>query len=189
MLLPIVSYGHPNLRKMSVDITPDHPGLTKLIADMFETMYASNGVGLAAPQVNQQIRLFIIDAEIYSDEVPEAKGFKRVFINAHIIEETGEPWLYNEGCLSIPGVHEDVERLPNILIEYVDENWVEHKERFNGTIARIMQHEYDHLDGVLFPDHLSPIRRMLIKKKLTDITKGIVSVKYKMIFPNLKKRN
>lgn len=187
MVLPIVAYGHPNLRKISVDISPDYPDLNKLILDMFETMYSSNGVGLAAPQVNKQIRLFIVDAEPYADEIPEAKGFKKVFINARITERKGDLWFYNEGCLSIPGVHEDVERESELEIEYLDEKWQHCKEKYNGTIGRIIMHEYDHLDGKLFTDHLSSIRRMLLKKKLTDISKGEVNIKYKMIFPNKKK--
>lgn len=189
MLLPIVAYGHPNLRKICVDIDKDYPELEKLIADMFETMYASSGVGLAAPQVNRQIRLFIIDAKPYSEENPEKEPFKKVFINAHILTEEGEPWTFSEGCLSIPDIHETVERKPNVRITFYDESFVFHDEIYDGFAARIIQHEYDHLEGVLFVDKINPLRRMLLKRKLQDITKGEIDVAYKMIFPLLKRRS
>jgi len=188
MLLPIVAYGHPNLRKICADIDKDYPELEKLIADMFETMYASNGVGLAAPQVNRLIRLFIIDAKPYSEENPDKEPFKKVFINAHILNEEGIPWNFNEGCLSIPDIHESVERKPNVRITYYDESFVFHDEVFDGFNARIIQHEYDHLDGILFVDKINPLRRLLLKRKLQDITKGNIDVAYKMVFPQIKRR-
>jgi peptide deformylase len=188
MLLPIVAYGHPNLRKICVDIDQDYPELEKLIADMFETMYASSGVGLAAPQVNRLIRLFVVDAKPYSDENPDKEPFRKAFINAHVVEEDGDPWAFSEGCLSIPDIHEDVVRKPRVRITYYDEAFVFHDETYEGTIARIIQHEYDHLDGILFVDKINPLRRLLLKRKLQDITKGEIDVAYKMIFPLLKRR-
>ncbi len=160
MILPVVAIGHPNLRKLSVDITPEYPGLQQLIADMWETMYFSVGVGLAAPQINKQIRLFVIDATPYEKETPETKDFKKVFINPKIVEEKGEEWAFSEGCLSIPDIHE---------------------------VARIIQHEYDHLEGVLFVDKIHPLRKIMIKRKLQEIAKGITEAKYKMIFPPKKR--
>lgn len=188
MILPIVAYGHPTLRKTAVDIEPDHPGLKELTDNMFETMYSSDGVGLAAPQVNQSIRLFIIDASHYADEQPELKDFKKVFINAHILEEEGEEWAFNEGCLSIPEIREDVLRQPRVRLQYQDENFKKHDEVFEGIAARIIQHEYDHLDGILFVDKVNSLRKILLKRKLNDISTGKVNVPYKMIFPSLKKK-
>ena len=188
MILPIVAYGHPTLRKVAVDIEPDHPGLKELIDNMFETMYSSEGVGLAAPQVNQSVRLFIIDASHYADEQPELEGLKKVFINAHIIEEEGEEWVFNEGCLSIPDVREDVSRKPKIRMQYVDENFEPHDEVFEGIAARIIQHEYDHLEGILFVDKINSLRKILLKRKLNDISTGNIDVSYKMIYPNRKKK-
>ena len=188
MILPIVAYGHPTLRKKAVDIEKDHPGLDVLIENMFETMYASDGVGLAAPQVNEGIRLFIIDATPFADEKPELSGFHKVFINANIVDETGEPWTFNEGCLSVPDIREDVIRRPDIRIQYYDREWNFHDETFTGIPARIIQHEYDHIEGSIFVDRISPLRKILLKKKLSDITNGNIEVSYKMIFPGQQKR-
>jgi peptide deformylase len=182
MILPIVAYGDPVLKKVAEEIDSDYPGLDKLIEDMYETMYSSKGVGLAAPQINKSIRLFIIDASPFADEYPELEGWKRTFINPRILEEEGEEWDFNEGCLSIPGIREDVERKPELILEYEDENFELHEEKFDGIIARVIQHEYDHLEGILFTDHLSPLKKRLLKGKLTDISKGIVDVNYKMKF-------
>ena len=191
MILPIVAYGTPILRVVSKDITPDHPNLTQLIADMWETMYSSNGVGLAAPQVNRDIRLFIIDstqvfANLEEDEktkYPDGPGLKQVFINAHIREVDGDEWSYNEGCLSIPKIREDIFRAEEVTLDYADENFEPHTTTFNGITARIIQHEYDHIEGKLFIDYLKPLKRKLLKSKLDDITKGKINVDYKMSFP------
>jgi len=191
MILPIVAYGTPVLRAKAKDITPDYPGLEKLIADMWETLYASNGVGLAAPQVNRDIRLFIVDSEqLFANQeeedkgkYPDEPGRRQIFINAKIIASNGEPWNYNEGCLSIPKIREDVMRPETVTIEYVDENFISHTETFNGLTARIIQHEYDHIEGKLFIDYLKPFKRKLLQGKLADITKGKIKVDYKMVFP------
>ena len=191
MILPIVAYGDPVLRMMGKDITPDYPGLPKLIEDMWETMYASNGVGLAAPQINRPIRLFVVDSlqviqGLDADEkkdYPDDKGIKQVFINAYIRSLNGEDWPYNEGCLSIPKIREDVMRPEEVEIEYVDENFVSHVETFNGITARVILHEYDHIEGKLFIDHLKPLKRKLLKGKLDDISKGKIRVDYRMSFP------
>ncbi len=185
MILPIVAYGDPILKKVAKDITKDYPELDKLLVNMFETMYNANGVGLAAPQVGKSIRLFIVDASPFADEEENQhlKDFKKIFINAEIIEEEGEEWPFNEGCLSIPKIREDVLRLPKIRIKYQDENFKKHDEEFDGMVARVIQHEYDHTEGVLFIDHINPLRKRLLKAKLTDITKGNISVDYKMKFP------
>lgn len=191
MTLPIVAYGANILRKTAVDIAADYPGLDKLIADMWETMYYSNGVGLAAPQINKDIRLFVVDsAQIFehqeSDEkgtYPDEPGIKKVFINAHAVSLDGEEWAYNEGCLSIPKIREDVMRPRAITLEYLDENFQSHTETFIGLTARIIQHEYDHIDGKLFIDYLKPLRRKMLQGRLADITKGKVQVDYKMLFP------
>ncbi|MBA3828481.1 MAG: peptide deformylase [Taibaiella sp.] len=191
MILPIVAYGHPVLRKVCDDIAPDHPGLKKFIADMWETMYHSSGVGVAAPQVNKPIRLFVIDTIQIVDGFDEEekrkyateKGIKKVFINAHKIEETGEPWAYNEGCLSIPKIREDVHRPENVRMRYMDEHFKEHEEEFDGVTARVILHEYDHIDGKLFIDYLPQLKRRLIKKKLDDISAGKVKTDYRMLFP------
>ena len=190
MILPIVAYGSPVLRKVCDDITPDYPGLDKLIADMWETMYNSNGVGLAAPQINAPIRLFVMDSEqIFlnqeedeKDDYPDAPGFKGVFINAHITKLDGEEWSYNEGCLSIPKIREDVYRNEEIVIEFVDENFQPQTKTFNGITARIILHEYDHIEGKLFIDHIKPLRKKLLKRKLDDISRGKISVDYRMLF-------
>jgi peptide deformylase len=191
MILPIVAYGSPVLRKVCDDIDNDYPGLEKLIADMWETMYASNGVGIAAPQVNKNIRLFVIDSEqIFKnmdedddDDYPDEPGFKGVFINAHIAAQNGEEWLYTEGCLSIPKIREDVSRKESVTLSYVDENFEPHTKTFNGITARVILHEYDHIEGKLFIDHIKPLKRTLLKRKLDDISRGKVQVDYRMVFP------
>ncbi len=192
MVLPIVVYGDPVLRKIGVEIEKDHEGLEQLIADMFDTMDAANGVGLAAPQVGKSIRLFVVDgtpfSEVDEDEESELspkelavlKTFKKVFINARILKEDGTEWKFNEGCLSIPKLREDVFRKPKIKIEYLDENFKKHIEEYDGIPARIIQHEYDHIQGVLFTDKISPLKRTLIAGKLTDISKGKVNADYKI---------
>ena len=187
MVLPITAYGHPTLRKVAEEIDKDYPDLQQLVSDMYETMYATHGVGLAAPQVNLPIRLMVMDATPYSEEDPAAKDFKRVLINPKIVEESGEEWTFNEGCLSIPDIREDVVRKPSIRIQYYDEDWQFHDEVYNGVMGRIIQHEYDHLEGVLFVDRISSIRKMLLKRKLADISKGEIDVDFKMIFPLKKK--
>jgi peptide deformylase len=191
MILPIVAYGSPVLRKVCDGITPDYPGLDKLITDMWETLYNSNGVGLAAPQINLPIRLFLIDSEqIFEnqdedekDDYPDAPGYKGVFINAHIVELNGKEWAYNEGCLSIPKIREDVDRNEQVTLEYEDENFVTHTKTFNGITARVILHEYDHIEGKLFIDYIKPLKRKLMKRKLDDITKGKIKVDYRMVFP------
>jgi peptide deformylase len=192
MILPIVAYGHPVLRKVAEEIDPDFPGLEKLIDNMWETMYGSNGVGLAAPQVNKSIRLFVIDTEqmfanMEDDEkadYPDKPGFKGVFINAHIQELAGEEWAYNEGCLSIPKIREDIIRNERVTLEYQDANFETHTTTFRGLTARVILHEYDHIEGKLFIDHISLLKRKLMKGKLSDISKGKISVDYKMTFPD-----
>lgn len=187
MVLPVVAYGHPTLRKVSQEIDKDYPGLSELIADMYETMYTTNGVGLAAPQINRNIRLFVVDATPYAEDSEKANGFKKVFINPRIIEEKGEEWQFNEGCLSIPDIREDVVRKPVVRIQYYDEDFQYFDEVHDGVLARIIQHEYDHLEGILFVDKIASIRKMLLKKKLADITKGHINPGYKMIYPQRKK--
>jgi len=195
MILPIVAYGDPVLKKEAEEIDKDYPGLEQLIADMFETMYAAQGVGLAAPQIGKSIRVFIVDGSPFADEEgeepdPKAHGieaFKKVFINPVIEEEEGEDWSFQEGCLSIPKIREDVYRKEVVHISYYDEYWNFYEERFEGYQARIIQHEYDHIEGVLFTDHLSPLRKRLLTKRLANISKGEVRVDYKMKFPALKK--
>jgi peptide deformylase len=190
MILPVVAYGHPVLRKMCEDIGPDYPELKKLIADMWETMYNSNGVGLAAPQINRAIRLFVVDTEQIVEnfddedrkEYPNEKPIKQVFINAHIIEESGEEWSYNEGCLSIPKIREDVYRHARVRLSYMDEQFKEHEQEFDGITARVILHEYDHIDGKLFIDYLKPIKKRLIQKKLNDISAGKVKTDYRMMY-------
>ena len=190
MILPIVAYGAPILRQVAKDITPDYPQLDKLIEDMWETMYASNGVGLAAPQINRPIRLFVMDSEqIFANQDEEDKGMyddepgiKKVFINAYIKELEGEEWAYNEGCLSIPKIREDVKRPEEVVLEYFDENFESHTETFTGLTARIIQHEYDHIEGKLFIDYLKPLRRKMLQGKLNDISKGKIRMDYKMMY-------
>lgn len=190
MILPIVAYGAPVLRSVCKDITPDYPQLDKFIEDMWETMYASSGVGLAAPQVNRDIRVFVIDSkQIFGGmeegdktKYADVPGIKQVFINAHIKSLNGQEWSYNEGCLSIPKIREDIYRNEEVTIEYLDEKFEPHVETFNGITARVILHEYDHIEGKLFIDYLKPLKRRLIKGKLEDISRGKVTVDYKMSF-------
>lgn len=196
MILPIVAYGMPVLRKTAVDIPKDYPQLQQFIGDMFETMYASSGVGIAAPQVGKSLRLFLVDTspfvngdrddddEFTEEEREQLQHLKKVFINAKIVEEEGEEWVFNEGCLSIPKIREDVSRKPKIRIQYYDEQFNFFDETYEGIAARVIQHEYDHIEGKLFTDRINPLRRRLLKGKLADISKGKVSVTYKMQFPN-----
>lgn len=186
MKLPIIAYGDPVLKKKALDISADYPELAKLIDDMFETMYAANGVGLAAPQIGLSIRLFVID--ISDKEEPGLEDFKKVFINAQILQEDGTLWDFNEGCLSIPDIREDIKRLDTIRISYYDENWNKHEETYSGLAARVIQHEYDHIEGKLFTDKLSPLRRAMIKSKLDSISRGAIRVGYKMKFPAASKK-
>lgn len=179
MIRPVYIYGSSVLRKVAPDIPPEYPNIKELINDMFETMYHSDGVGLAAPQIGLSIRLFVIDATPFEEDDEEVKGFKKVFINAKIVERSGERKLFNEGCLSIPNLREDVERDDVIRMQYLDENFEPHDEVFSGIRARIIQHEYDHLEGILFTDKVSPIRRQLLRNKLAGITKGRFSIDYK----------
>lgn len=179
MILPIYLYGQPVLRKVAQDIAPDYPDLKNLIETMFETMYKSEGIGLAAPQVGLSIRLLVIDLTPMADENPEFKNFKKVMINAHLVDSDGEDILLDEACLSLPGIHEKVARKSKIRMKYLDENGVEHDEVYQGYLARVIMHEYDHLDGKLFIDHVSPIRKQLIKGKLNLIVKGKARCDYK----------
>ncbi len=181
MILPIYIYGHPVLRKMCASINKDYPQLNDLIANMFETMYNANGVGLAAPQIGKDIRLFIVDASPFAEDDPELEGFKKVFINAKITDQNGEEWSMDEGCLSIPGLNAPVSRQDEITITYRDENWVEHTDTFTGYAGRIIQHEYDHIEGILFPDRCKPMRRRLLSGKLAKIQKGIFKQNYKVV--------
>jgi peptide deformylase len=189
MILPIRAFGDAVLRKKCHDIKKDHPELQSLVDNMLETMHSANGIGLAAPQIGLDLRLFIVDVsplaedEDYEDIAEELKDFKKVFINAKILEESGEEWKFNEGCLSIPDVREDIKRKETILIEYFDENFVKHTDTFSDIRARVIQHEYDHIEGILFTDHLSSLKKKLVKGKLLKISQGEVSVTYKMRFP------
>lgn len=202
MILPIVAYGDPVLKKEAEEITKDFPDLQRLITDMYETMYHASGVGLAAPQVGKSIRMFIVDGSPFAeddddehdddDEGPDPRAvgienFKKVFINPIIEEESGEEWGFHEGCLSIPKIREEVFRKEKIHVSYYDENWKFHEESFDGYAARIIQHEYDHIDGILFTDHLSPLKRRLLTKRLQNISKGDIKVDYKMKFPAIKR--
>ena len=194
MILPIVAYGDPILRKVGVEIDKDYPQLEALIANMKETMYNASGVGLAAPQIGKSIRLFLIDASPFAEDEDlddedraALKTFNKVFINAQIIEEEGEEWAFNEGCLSIPDVRQDVFRQPKVTFEYQDEEFNAHTEVLEGLAARVFQHEYDHIEGILFTDKLSSLKKRLIKKKLENISKGKINADYRMRFPNLKK--
>lgn len=194
MILPIIAYGDTVLRKVASDIDEDYPKLEELIANMWETMYNASGVGLAAPQIGLPIRLFLVDTSPFSDddeltkeEQKQLEGFKQVFINANIEEETGETWSFNEGCLSIPDVREDVSRQGTIKITYLDENFKKHSKTFDGLLARVVQHEYDHIEGVLFTDKLSSLKKRIIKGRLANISKGKINVDYRMRFPNQKK--
>ena len=190
MILPIVAYGNPVLRTTGKEITKDYPELQKLIADMWETMYHSAGVGLAAPQVNRNIRLFVVDStQIFANQdeedkgkYPDEPGMKQVFINPRIRSLNGEEWSYNEGCLSIPKIREDIVRREQVSLDYLDENFEPRSGTFNGITARVILHEYDHIEGKLFIDYLKPLKRKLLKSKLDDISKGKVNVDYKMVF-------
>lgn len=191
MIYPIVVYGDPVLRKKCVDIDQNYENLSQIIKGMYETMYDANGVGLAAPQIGKAIRLFVIDASPFAEvedgeepefteaEMKQMNGFKKTFINAQILEEEGEEWKFNEGCLSIPKIREDVLRKPTLTIEYYDENFKKHKETYDGVIARVIQHEYDHIEGILFTDKISAFKRKLISGKLADISKGKFRADYK----------
>lgn len=194
MILPITAYGDPVLRKKAKEISEDYPNLKELIENMWETMYGAYGVGLAAPQVGLPIRIFMIDTspfaedeDLSEEERKELESLKKVFINAKILEETGDEWAFNEGCLSIPEVREDVFRKPEVRIEYFDEDFNKHTEVYKGLAARVIQHEYDHIEGILFTDKLSSLKKRLIKGKLTNISKGKIKVDYRMKFPELKK--
>jgi peptide deformylase len=196
MILPIVAYGDPVLKREADEIDKNFPELTKLIADMFETMYEASGVGLAAPQIGKSIRMFIVDGSPFGEreddeeEDPRAagiEGFKKVFINPIIEEESGETWAFSEGCLSIPKIREEVFRKEKVRLSYFDENWQLQDEWFDGYKARIIQHEYDHIDGILFTDHLSVLKKRLLTKRLSNISSGDVNVDYRMKFPNAKK--
>ena len=196
MILPIVAYGDPILKKDCEEIDENYPDLKQLISDMFETMYKAKGVGLAAPQIGKNIRLFIVDGSPFAededeDDDPRAEGiehFKKVFINPIIEEEDGKEWPFQEGCLSIPKIRENVSRKPDITVSYYDENWELQEESYSGYAARIFQHEYDHIEGVLFTDYLSPLKRKLIQKKLNNITNGEIEIDYKMRFPKKVKK-
>jgi len=195
MIYPILAYGDPVLRKKTEELTPEYPKLDAILENMFETMYAAHGIGLAAPQIGMAIRLFIVDASPFEDdedlseeECEFLSTFKRVFINAKIVEETGDEWAFNEGCLSIPEVREDVFRQEQITIEYLDQDFKKQTETVGGIAARIIQHEYDHIEGILFTDKLSPLKKRLIKGKLANISKGKIKIDYRMRFPNAKKK-
>ncbi|TXE16924.1 peptide deformylase [Psychroserpens burtonensis] len=195
MILPIVAYGDPVLRKKGAHITKDYPNLEALIENMKETMYGAFGVGLAAPQIGLPIRIFLVDTEPFAEddefteeEQEQLKNFQRTFINAEILEEVGDEWAFNEGCLSIPDVREDVFRQPKVTIKYQDENFKIHTEVYDGLIARVVQHEYDHIEGILFTDKLSSLKKRLIKGKLVNISKGKIKVDYRMRFPLMKKK-
>tara|TARA_B110000285_G_scaffold233379_1_gene307039 strand:+ start:1213 stop:1806 length:594 start_codon:yes stop_codon:yes gene_type:complete len=195
MILPIVAYGDPILKKRASEISKPTPKLDETILNMYESMYGAHGVGLAAPQVGLSIRLFLVDTSPFADdeeysveEQEKLKDFKRTFINAKIIEETGVEWSFNEGCLSIPNVREEVLRKPVIKVEYLDENFNMHTETFDGLIARVIQHEYDHIEGILFTDKVSTLKKRLLKGKLSNISKGKTSVDYRMRFPNMSKK-
>lgn len=195
MILPIFAYGEPVLRKKGKEIDEEYPKLDAVIENMFETMYGARGIGLAAPQIGLPIRLFLVDASPFEDDEEYSEEeramlatFKKVFINAKVVEETGDEWIFNEGCLSIPNVNEDVFRKPTITLEYYDENFKKHTDTFVGIVARIIQHEYDHIEGILFTDKLSPLKKRLIKSKLENISKGKTDVSYRMRYPKAKKK-
>ncbi len=183
MIRPILAFGHPNLRKKSEKISADFPELQTLIADMHETMNNANGVGLAAIQINIPANIIVVNADPFSEKEPNLKGFRKAYINLEILEESGNEWIYNEGCLSIPTINEDVLRKPTVKIEYDDEQFVHHTETVSGMLARILQHEYEHTEGGVFTDNLSSLRRTLLQKKLNQISKGQIAGKYRMIIP------
>lgn len=188
MVLPVVAYGHSVLKRVAEEITPDYPDFKQLVDDMFETMYYSEGVGLAAPQINKSIRLFVIDCDPFSEKYPEGKGIKKVFVNPEIVESSEETWTFREGCLSLPNLNEDVERPSKIKIRYMDENFVQHEDEYDGIVARVIQHEYDHLEGKVYIDRVSSMRKLMLKSKLRDISEGNVDVDYRMLFPMKKRR-
>ncbi|NND11124.1 MAG: peptide deformylase [Flavobacteriaceae bacterium] len=195
MILPILAYGSPVLRKKAKDIDKDYPNLKELLDNMYETMYGAYGVGLAAPQIGLPIRLFLVDTSPFADdevldeeERAFLKDFKQTFINAKILDEEGEEWVFNEGCLSIPDIREDVKRKADITIEYYDEDFKKHKKSFSGLVARVIQHEYDHIEGILFTDKLTSFKKRLLKSKLSNISKGKIKVDYRMRFPDMKKK-
>lgn len=185
MILPVFAFGQPVLKKRATDINKDYEGLKSLISNMWETMYAAHGVGIAAPQIGASIRLFVIDSIQIMEEEKKAEGIKKVFINAQIIEETGELWSYEEGCLSIPNIRGDVERQQKVRIQYLDENFEKHDEIYEGINARVIQHEYDHIEGVLFVEKLKPLKKKLIQRKLNDIKTGKATADYKIKFVRL----
>ncbi|MDN5201850.1 peptide deformylase [Fulvivirgaceae bacterium BMA10] len=184
MIYPIVAYGDPVLKKKAVDIEQGSINLEELVQDMFETMYNAQGVGLAAPQIGKSIRVFVVDGKPMDDD--NMDNFKKVFVNPRILEEDGDDWPFEEGCLSIPDVRQEILRQPKLKIKYFDEQWNEYEEVYEGLKARIIQHEYDHIEGVLFTDHLSPFKKRLLKGKLANISKGNVKVEYAMRFPDKK---
>ncbi|MGB8492440.1 MAG: peptide deformylase [Bacteroidales bacterium] len=186
MTYPIVIYGHPVLRKVAEDLDQDYPGLEQLVADLFETLYKAEGLGLAAPQIGKSIRIFVIDGSPAGEDEPDLAEFKKVFINAHIIERSGDLEMMTEGCLSIPNIREEVSRESRVRIRYYDDKWHFHDEVYNGYKARIIQHEYDHLDGILFTDKVSPLRKRLLKTKLSAISKGRFEASYKTVLPGQK---
>jgi len=194
MILPIIAYGDPVLRKVGKDIEEGQPKLNELLENMWETMYNAHGVGLAAPQIGLPVRLFLVDTSPFADDEDLSEeeqellsGFKKVFINAKMEEEVGDDWIFNEGCLSIPDVREDVTRKDTITISFLDENFKSHKETFNGILARVIQHEYDHIEGVLFTDKISTLKKRMLKGRLSNISKGKINIDYRMRFPNVKK--
>jgi peptide deformylase len=195
MILPIVAYGTKSLHEKCIDIDENYPNLSTLLDNMFETMYNASGVGLAAPQIGLNIRLFLVDsAQIFegeennNEETEGEKGTKQVFINAQVIEKSGKPWVYEEGCLSIPDIRENVTREETVRIQYYDENFVKHEKVFDKITARVILHEYDHIEGVLFTDYLTPLKKRMLKKRLERISKGLIDVEYRMKFPAIKKR-
>lgn len=187
MVLPIVAHGHPVLKRVGDDFEKNDPELKQLISDMFETMYASSGVGLAAQQVNRSKRLFIVDATPYAEDGEESDNLKKVFINPEIIERKGKIVSFEEGCLSYPGIRENVDREENIRMRYYDEDFNLHEEEFSGILSRIIQHEYDHIEGIVFIDRISKLRKTLLNRKLRDISEGKVDADYRMIFPKRRK--
>ena len=195
MILPIVAYGDPVLKKKAKPITPDYPNLSELLDNMYQTMYGASGVGLAAPQIGLAIRVFLVDTSPFAgdesftpEEQEQLENFKKTFINAEILEEEGDEWAFSEGCLSIPGINEDVFRKPVVTIKYQDEDFNTYTQTYTGLIARVIQHEYDHIEGVLFTDKLSSLKKRLIKGKLTNISKGKCSAEYRMKFPMVSKK-
>ncbi len=189
MVLPIIAYGNPILTKKASDVDNDYAGLEQLIKNMFDTMYKAEGVGLAAPQIGLSLKIFVVDATPFSKDEEKLNGFKKVFINPVIVEEKGKESLFNEGCLSFPKIREDIRRKPVINIKYYDENFVSHQETYDGIAARIIQHEYDHIHGIVFIDRITPLKRRIIKGKLNSIKKGSVNVDYKMVFPVKRKKS